>query len=354
MSYTTIDDPSAYFQTLLWTGNSSDGRALTNDGNSDLQPDWVWLKNRNAGYSHFLQDSSRGNTKTLNSDATTAEGTNTNMVESFDTDGFTIGYDGSQVPNYSGNTFVAWQWKAGGGTTASNSNGSITSTVQANTTAGFSIVTYTGTGSIATVGHGLGVKPDMMILKNRDSAVNWIVYHKDINTSANYFLRLNTTDSTQYSGGRFNGTQPTSSVFTVGTSSQTNNNGDDIVAYCFAEKQGYSKFGKYVGSGNADGTFVYTGFKTNFIMLKETGNSNSWWMFDTKRDPINSADARLVANTTAAEATGSFTNVIDFLSNGFKLRNTDSAWNRSGGTYIYMCFAENPFVTSTGIPTTAR
>ena len=348
MAYTTIDDPSAHFQTDLYTGTGSE-LVITNDGNSDLQPDWIWIKNRtDNSTNHHAHDTSRGTTATLFLNKTDLEETQSQSVKSVQSDGFTLGtWDGN---NISSKNFVAWQWKAGGGTTASNSNGSITSTVQANTTAGFSIVTYTGTGSVATVGHGLGVKPDMMILKNRDSAVNWIVYHKDTNDSANYFLRLNTTDTTQYSGGRFNGTQPTSSVFTVGTSSQTNNNGDDIVAYCFAEKQGYSKIGKYAGNENANGPFVYLGFKPAFIMIKNATVISNWRMFDNKRIGYNVANYKLLPNSASQETTDV---QIDMLSNGFKIRTSDSEIN-SGVTHIYMAFAENPFVTSTGIPTTAR
>ena len=348
MAYTTIDDPSAHFQTDLYTGTGSE-LVITNDGNSDLQPDWIWIKNRtDNSTNHHAHDTSRGTTATLFLNKTDLEETQSQSVKSVQSDGFTLGtWDGN---NISSKNFVAWQWKAGGGTTASNSNGSITSTVQANTTAGFSIVTYTGTGSVATVGHGLGVKPDMMILKNRDSAVNWIVYHKDTNDSANYFLRLNTTDTTQYSGGRFNGTQPTSSVFTVGTSSQTNNNGDDIVAYCFAEKQGYSKIGKYAGNENANGPFVYLGFKPAFIMIKNATVISNWRMFDNKRIGYNVANYKLLPNSASQETTDV---QIDMLSNGFKIRTSDSEIN-SGATHIYMAFAENPFVTSKGIPTTAR
>tara|TARA_Y100001972_G_scaffold15885_1_gene16870 strand:- start:28 stop:1074 length:1047 start_codon:yes stop_codon:yes gene_type:complete len=348
MAYTTIDDPSAHFQTDLYTGTGSE-LVITNDGNSDLQPDWIWIKNRtDNSTNHHAHDTSRGTTATLFLNKTDLEETQSQSVKSVQSDGFTLGtWDGN---NISSKNFVAWQWKAGGGTTASNSNGSITSTVQANTTAGFSIVTYTGTGSVATVGHGLGVKPDMMILKNRDSAVNWIVYHKDTNDSANYFLRLNTTDTTQYSGGRFNGTQPTSSVFTVGTSSQTNNNGDDIVAYCFAEKQGYSKIGKYAGNENANGPFVYLGFKPAFIMIKNATVISNWRMFDNKRIGYNVANYKLLPNSASQETTDV---QIDMLSNGFKIRTSDSEIN-SGATHIYMAFAENPFVSSGGIPTTAR
>ena len=349
MAYTTIDDPSAFFQTALYTGNGST-QSITNDGNSDMQPDWVWVKSRNTAYHNVVFDSSRGVNNRLATNLNIVEDTGGGYgtVSAFNSDGFSI-TDGANTGT-NATTYVGWQWKANGGTTSSNTDGTITSTVQANTTAGFSIVTYTGTGSIATVGHGLGVKPDMMILKNRDSAVNWIVYHKDINTSANYFLRLNTTDSTQYSGGRFNGTQPTSSVFTVGTSSQTNNNGDDIVAYCFAEKQGYSKIGKYAGNENANGPFVYLGFKPAFIIIKNATVVSNWRMFDNKRIGYNVANYALLPNSSSAESTDV---QIDMLSNGFKIRTTDSEIN-SGVTHIYMAFAENPFVTSTEIPTTAR
>jgi len=356
MAYTNIDDPSAYFQTLLWTGNSTDGRALTNDGNSDLQPDLVWLKNRNAGYNHFLTDSSRGNTKVLFSDLTNAEGTYTNMVESFDTNGFTVGFDGGQVPNFNGNTFVGWQWKANAGSTSSNTDGSTTSTVQANQDAGFSIITWTGTGSATTLGHGLGVAPAMLIVKNRTTAVDWAVYHKDL-TDAGYVIQINTTDAQVDSGtNRWNHTDPTSSVFSVGSGQQTNQNTNNMICYAFAEKQGYSKFGKYVGNGNANGPFVYTGFKPAFVMIKPASEGGrNWQIIDNARDPHNAMDRWLQPNLTASEFDGSTASVyMDFLSNGFKLRTNNASWNNNGATIIYMAFAENPFVTSTGIPTTAR
>ena len=359
MAYTNIDDPSAYFQATTYTGTYSSGNSITNSGNSDLQPDMVWIKVRTYNNPHIIQDTSRGfagngEVNLLVPNTTGAEATN-GAFESFDSNGFTVGGTNplSRAYNGSSDSYIAWQWKANGGTTSSNTDGTITSTVQANTDAGFSIVTYTGTGSISTVGHGLGVKPDVMILKNRDTSVrNWIVYHKDTAASTNYFLRLNTTDAKSYSGGRFNGTQPTSSVFTVGTSSQTNGNGDGIVAYCFVEKQGYSKFGKYVGNGNADGPFVYTGFKPAFLMVKRTDSTGSWQIKDSARNPSNLADKTLFPNLTNAEYSTFY--FYDLLSNGFKVRGTDAELNASGGTYIYMAFAENPFTTSTGIPTTAR
>ena len=352
MAYTNIDDPSAYFQTLLWTGNDVDGRALTNDGNSDLQPDLVWLKNRNVGYNHFLVDSSRGTSVYLSSNTTAADTTWTNLVESFDTDGFTVGDDGSQVPNHTGNTFVGWQWKANGGTTASNTDGSITSTVQANTDAGMSIVTYTGTGSAATIGHGLGVAPAMYIVKNRDqTGTNWTVFHKDLTSNA-YSLYLNSTAAQSNSVGYWNGTSPTSTVFSIkNTSGDVNTNTEDYVAYAFAEKQGYSKFGKYVGNGNADGSFVYTGFKPAFILHKSSTSARAWYLYDTKRLGYNGGNSYLQAQDTDAESSNS---VLDITSNGFKLRTTSTQMNENGATFIYMAFAENPFTTSTGIPTTAR
>jgi hypothetical protein len=352
MAYTNIDDPSAYFQTLLWTGNSSDSRALTNDGNSNLQPDWVWLKNRDLGYNHFLQDSSRGNTKVLNSDSDAAESTNTNMVESFDTNGFTVGFDGSQVPNFNGNTFVGWQWKANGGTTSSNTDGSITSTVQANQDAGFSIVTFTGNGTDgATVGHGLGVVPAMVMFKCRDTGnTDWRTYHQSI--SPTNAISFNSGGAAYGASSLFGGTF-TSTLLKVENEAGANRNTSPMVAYCFAEKQGYSKFGSYVGNGNANGAFVYTGFKPAFVITKVTDDARDWRMWDAARDTFNVVEKYLTPNTTGAEGTTSTLN-IDFLSNGFKLRGNHVSTNQSGKNFIYMAFAENPFVTSTGIPTTAR
>ena len=351
MAYSNIKDPSAHFQTLLWTGNSTDSRALTNDGNSDLQPDWVWLKNRDLGYNHFLQDSSRGNTKVLNSDSNAAESTYTNMVESFDTNGFTVGFDGSQVPNFNGNTFVGWQWKANGGTTSSNTDGDITSTVQANQDAGFSIVTYTGnTSNNQTVGHGLGSVPSVIIIRNRTRTEDWRLNHQRVNSGTG-MIRLNSTDAYNTTGTTLMNVAPTSSVFNISTDWSVNGN-YPFVAYCFAEKQGYSKFGTYVGNGNADGPFVYTGFKPAFLIMKETSSSGgNWVMFDNKRDLGNVTKTRLFPNLTNADNTTR--NYVDLLSNGFKLRDTDADHNQSGQTMIYMAFAENPFVAG-GVPTTAR
>jgi hypothetical protein len=352
MAYTTIDDPSAYFQATTYTGAGA-SQTVTNDGNSDLQPDFLWIKRRNAGYAHALFDSNRGlgssNPPMLESDSTAAENSNQNWISGVSTDGFTIGINEQNLSNASG-TYVAWQWKANGGTTASNSDGSITSTVQANQDAGFSIVTYTGTGSANTVGHGLADTPDVIIFKNRDDTNVWATYHQGIGN--NEKLVLNTTAAEDEDGSFMNGTLPTSSVFSVGASVNTNGSGDNYVAYAFAEKQGYSKFGSYVGNGSADGPFVYTGFKPAFLIMKRTDSTGNWVMFDTKRDTHNVTKHRLFPNLGNADNTTR--NYIDLLSNGFKMRDTDVDHNASAATIIYMAFAENPFVTSTGIPATAR
>ena len=352
MAYTTIDDPSVYFQIALYTGNQT-ARSITNDGNSDLQPDWVWDKNRTtSGYHHNLYDSTRGTGKQLRVNTTDVEITQAQGLTAFNSDGFSLGTDDSS--NKTSSEYVAWQWKANGGTTSSNSDGSITSTVQANTTAGFSIVTYTGTGSNATVGHGLGATPKFVVVKNRDSSGNsWFTHLTNILSDDGKILFFNNTDGESTNATAFNSTAPTSSVFSVGTNTGTNANTDDYVAYCFAEKQGYSKFGSYTGNGNADGTFVYTGFKPAMIIgKKSSADGNSWWIMDNKRPGHNVIQNYLQNNANDAESTGS--NNLDFLSNGFKVRRTGGFINDSGATYIYMGFAEHPFVSSEGVPTTAR
>ena len=346
MSYTTIDDPSAYFQIPLWTGNGSN-RSITFDGNSDMQPDWVWGKNRGNDDNDYLMDSVRGATKRLTTNNTTAEGTSTTLLTSFDSDGFSLGT--SAGLNASGVTAVGWCWKAGG-SASSNSNGSITSSVSASTTAGFSIVSYAGTGANATVGHGLNATPKMIIMKNLQLTTQWQIYHESIGNT--HHLQFDTSAKLD-DAGAFNDTSPTSSVFSLGASNYGNGNGNNMIAYCFAEKKGYSKFGSYTGNGNADGTFVYTGFKPSFVMLKDSSNAGyNWMMYDNKRLGYNGGSRYLIANTIDPEG-GSSDNLMDFTSNGFKLRIADQNINRTH-TYIYMAFAENPFVTSSGVPTTAR
>jgi len=360
MAYTTIDDPSAYFQTALYTGNGST-QSITNDGNSNLQPDLIWAKNRNDAYDNVLGDSTRGAGLTLISNSTSAEvNEGTNALTSFDSDGFSLGGN-SGGWNFSAKTYVARQWKANGGTTSSNTSGTITSTVQANTDAGFSIVTYTGNGSSSqTIGHGLGVTPDIVISKSRDSSYTypqWYVYHKDLST--NYFLMLNQTNAELNGNGNYYvDSSFSSSVFGVGNDIYGPNvNGDDYIAYCFAEKQGYSKFGRYEGNGYNTGSYIYLGFKPAFFMVKSKSNTSNWLILDSKRDPNNfgtpggTGTHRLFPNLSNAE---DVSEAYDFFANGFQPRNSGSLANIGAQEYVYMAFAENPFVTSTGIPTTAR
>ena len=349
MAYTTIDDGSEYFQTALYTGNATQ-RNITNDGNSDLQPDWVWIKCRSAVESHMLYDSSRGVTKDLRTDGTNAENTNAQGLQAFNSDGFQIGT--LQNVNFDTKTMVAWQWKANGGTTSSNSDGSITSTVQANTTAGFSIVTYTGNGtSGATIGHGLNSAPEWTIIKRRSDTEAWPVWHTAFG-SAQSNVRLNGTDAVDTSSSAmFNNTFPTSSLITLGNGNFVNTNTETYVAYCFSEVKGYSKFGSYTGNGSSDGTFIYTGFKPAWFLAKRTNDSSHWTMLDTTRNPFNLAENYFHANETNAENNNN--QKADFLSNGIKLRSS-SRHNDSGSTFIYMAFAEHPFVSSEGVPVTAR
>ena len=355
MAYTTIDDPSTYFHTQLYTGDGSTNNAITNDANAgDFKPDWLWIKSRSYSDLHMVFDSSRGRDKRIFPNLTNAEGDSSpdNFLKSFDTDGFTTGNDAGM--NTSSGTLVAWQWKANGGTTASNTDGSITSTVQANTTAGFSIVTYTGTGSAgATVGHGLGAVADCLIVKSLDSATNWQFISKPLDSDK--FLELNATDGQLSQGtyNMFNSTKPTSTIFTLGNHANTNKSGgESYVAYCFAEKKGYSKFGSYTGNGNADGPMVFCGFKPAWVMIKHTGASEVWRIFDSARDTHNAMEKDLFPNLNNAEGSG--TARLDFLSNGFKIRDSGNALNDSGGNLIFMCFASSPFVSSKGVPTTAR
>ena len=362
MAYTTIDDPSAYFQALVYagTGNSaSQPTTHTNDGNSDLQPDLIWFKDRGAAYSHYLVDSSRGRAKGLKSDTTAAETTSGSTawdLVSFDTDGFKVGFPSEGNSTNGGTTSkVAWQWKANGGTTSSNTDGNTTTTVQANQDAGFSIVTYTGTGSSSqTMGHGLGVTPNIVLTKARSGTSNWS-FNGNFGGMTYGTNRLLLNTSAALTADTNEVTAASSTTFTGGGSSGVNSNGSTFVAYCFAEKQGYSKFGKYVGNGSStNGTFIYTGFKPAFVMVKGiTSNGYHWRMHDSTRDPFNVSDKRLTASSSDAEGSGSSNYYLDILSNGFKWR-TNFQTNVNGLSYIYMAFAENPFVTSTGIPTTAR
>jgi len=351
MAYTTIDDPSAHFQIATYSGSGgTGGHAIVNNGNSDLQPDVVWLKQRTVASDHRLMDSTRGGNKMLEPNTTDVEATY-GYIQSFDTDGFTLGYSDTSFDGY-GRTYVGYQWKANGGTTSSNTDGSITSTVQANTDAGFSIVTYTGTGANATIGHGLGAKPAVIITRSRTIVRDWIVRHHRSSTVSYYAWDFNNTGSGLTSGVHWTTTEPTTSVFSVGTASNTNQSTNTFVAYCFAEVKGFSMFGTYRGNNSANGPFVYTGFKPAFLIVKKGGQD--WILYDAGREPTNEMYKYLKVSSDAVENATSTSSEIDFLSNGFKLREGNSHTNASGSRYQYMAFAENPFVTSTGIPTTAR
>jgi hypothetical protein len=347
MAYSSIVKPSVYFNTKLYTGNGGTN-AITGVG---FQPDFNWLKNRSNTGEHILVDAVRG-MYNIRSNSTTAQSANgSSHQQSLDSDGFTVAGTGANS-NANGNTFASWNWKANGAGSA-NTDGSITSTVSANTTSGFSIVSYTGGGASATIGHGLGVAPKMIIIKCTDSTDKWIVYHNSIGNTK--YLVLNNTDAQTTDSAHFNNTSPTNSVFSVGTSGATSGNGQHFIAYCFAEKTGYSKFGSYVGNGNNDGTFVYTGFKPAWVMVKRADSASVWQINDTKRDPYNKTTHTLFPHLSDAEsATGWF---VDYVSNGFKIRDTGTAVNASSGTYIYMAFAEEPLVANSGtdgVPATAR
>ena len=348
MAYSTISKPSLHFNTKLYTGNASTN-AQTGIG---FAPDWLWIKARGATYSHQLVDNVRGATKILASDANYAEATYADRVASLDSDGFTLGSNANV--NASSGTYVAWNWKAGTSFTndaSSTGIGSIDSAGSVNTDAGFSITSYTGTGSAATVAHGLGVAPSVYILKNRTSTSNWFFYHKS--TGATKSLFLDGQEAPITSSGYFNNTEPTSSVFSIGSESDLSGSSQNMIAYCFAEKKGYSKAFSFVGNANTNGSFCYLGFKPAFVILKNSSaGSTNWWMFDNKRNPHNVTGSRLQPNSSNAEST--YTDTIDFLSNGFKLRGTYGDINGSGNTIIGIAFAESPFVARNFVPTTAR
>jgi hypothetical protein len=349
MAYTTINKSTDYFNTVLYTGNAT-ARSITGVGH---QPDLVWIKPRDNGtWSNNLTDVVRGAGYGLFSDLTNAQynyGTGTDgSVRTFDSDGFSLG-NKTQVNN-NGSNIVAWNWKAGGGQGSSNTDGSINTTyTSVNTTAGFSISQYTGTGSVGTIGHGLGAVPKMIITKPYSTTGQWYTYHASLGNT--HYLDLVSTAAAGDDAEMWNDTSPTSSVFTVGVNGNTNGSGKTTIAYCFAEKKGFSKFGSYTGNGNADGTFVYTGFKPAFMMIKITSGTSNWRIFDNKRIGYNVDNNPLYPNVNNAEGTE---DNIDILSNGFKWRTTDGALNGSGSSYIFMAFAEAPLVGTNGVTAKAR
>ena len=329
MAYTTIDDPSAYFQTTLYTGDGSTSHAITNGGNSDLQADWLWIKSRSSTEQHFVFDSVRGQSKYIFPNAANAEGTaSTGILNSFNSDGFTLG--NNDGVNANSETFVAWQWKKVAGV--------------------FDIQTYSGASNTRTISHNLGVVPKAMIFKRLDDGA-WIVYHADAG-GADKYLVLNTNAAVDTATTLFNNTVPTSSVFSVGNTNSTNGSGIDYVVYLIGNKQGVSKCGSYTGNGNANGPYIHLGFKPAFVMAKKSSGTEDWSITDNKMNTFNVCNNKLRPNSTSQESTGNAH--IDFTAQGFKWRSTSGEFNASGSTYIYMAFAENPFVTSSGVPATAR
>ena len=348
------ENPTKQFGILTYTGNSTTGQSLTGLG---FKPDLIWAKMRSSSQNNQLFDSSRLNNRgtptpfMLRSDTTEAEiddqaqGNNNPMIASFDTDGFTLGTSGSG-PNDNARTYVAWCWRANGGTTTSDSSGDITVTRQTNDAAKFSILTYTGNGSSgSTIAHGLGVKPAMTIIKQRNSSNGWNVWHQGYNNGDyDSFGELN-SNSSWYANQGSNGpytTDPTTSLLTLTAYGQVNGSSNTYVAYVWADVEGFQKFGSYVGNGNADGAFIYTGFRPRMIFLKRTDSSGSWHVFDTARNTFNPVDTYLLWDTDGTDDTAS-SNSIDFLSNGFKIRNNAAGLNTSGGDYIYGAWGDVPF-----------
>ena len=354
MAYTTINKPGEYFNTKLYAGDGQSTHAITGVG---FQPDWVWIKKRNGTGSHNLVDAVRGVQNAIATDDTSAQGTYSNNLSAFGTDGFTVG--SGSLTNDNGYNFVSWNWRAGAGQGSSNTDGTINTTyTSVNTTSGFSICQWEGTGANATIGHGLGAVPKMYIVKNIDASNDWNVYHHRMGNTHRLFL--NTTAAKEDNASAWNDTSPTSSVFSIGTNTNVNQSGSTMIAYVFAEKQGFSKFGQYDGDGNTWGPFIYTGFKPAFVLWKRTDSANGWIIMDNKRPTVNSVSIDLnpvkyllEAQSNAAEATAS-SYEVDYLSNGFKIKNTNNVFNNSSGTYVYMAFAAAPLVGTNNVPCTAR
>ena len=361
MAYTNIDDPSVYFQSILYAGDDDNSTVITNTGHSDLQADFIWIKSRTHGNSgtgsHMWFDSSRGiksttgsNSPYLNSNSTNEEATNNNGLQAIGSDTFTPG--SMTRTNESGDNYVAWQWKGNGGTTSTNTAGSIDTTVQVNADAGFSIVTFTSPGSgVYSMGHGLGTTPGFIVFKSRSHTSQWFTWHKDLSNLVTGRLSMERTDAEEFGTASW-GAGVTSTLFGLSVGMLTSANRTHV-AYCFAEKQGYSKFGSYKATGNSDGTTVYTGFKPAFVMIKCRTNTAEWQIYDNKRPGYNWPNYNLSPNNNAVEYTGESYHNIEILSNGFKIRLTDVAVNTAKAVYTYYAFAEQPFVTSTGIPCTA-
>ena len=358
--YTQIDNPELYFQCKLYTGNGTDDTSITLDGDENMQPNLVWLKRRDNAGRHRWFDSVRGATKWLRGDHTDTQGTAADSLKSFDSDGFTLGDDsasGGINVNINNETMVAWCWKAGtafSNDASATSIGSIDSSGSINTTAGISIVNFTGNGTAgATVAHGLSAVPRLILVKVHTSSTvyDWRLYHGSLGATKN--MIFNDTSASATATNKWNDTAPTSSVFSLGDTSGTNESGSGIIAYSFAEKQGFSKFGIFEGTSNADGQMIWLGFRPAWVMTKSIDTTSNWNIFDNKRSTFNDVDDYIKANASAAEDTDSSDIQMDFVSNGFKIRGNNDEVNGSE-TFIYMAFAEAPFVNSKGVPCNAR
>ena len=337
-AYTTIDNPELYFQAKIYSGDGNDNRSITFDGSEDMQPDIVWINERNTTSGHVIYDSERGASEFLFPYSTRNRETSTARFKSFDSDGFTVGTSGAT--NGSSDTYVAWCWKE-------------------SVTAGFEIVLYTGNGSSRTISHSLSAVPGWMIVKNREfdpsdvsNGTNWDVWHSGLTATSGKNLILNSTNAEASDSSKFN-SAPTSSVFGVNTNNGVNKADDLYFNWIWAPKQGYSKFGNYIGNGNADGPVIFLGFKPAFVLIKKSSAAgNDWQLTDNKRDPHNVCTHRSLPNVSLAEQDDALD--LDMLSTGFKIRKSSTTNNQSGATFIYIAFAESPFVNSNGVPTTAR
>ena len=349
MAYTAVDDAGSFFNIKLYTGDGGATQAQTGVG---FAPDMVWVKSRSDAESHVLGDSAKGGNKYLIPNTAAVQGTLTNYLKSFDADGFTVGSGG--FTGSSGSTYVGWNWK-GGTTSGIPTNGSTTITPSAysfSATAGFSALEFSGNStSGAKLAHGCGATPEFVLVKSLGSANNWSVYHKNSNAvPEDYTLQLDTNAAAADNAGMWNDTAPDSVNLTLGNDNGVNG-GYDYSAYCFAGVKGYSKFSSYIGNGNVDGSFIYTGFRPAIVIIKKVSGAGSWWLFDNKRIGYNSNNYRLFPDTTGAEVATAY---LDLVSNGFKIRNTDGDINFNGSTLIYAAWAESPFVNSEGVPTNAR
>ena len=345
MAYSTIDDPTLYFNTVLYAGTGSEQTV----SGVNFSPGLTWLKSRSNGQPNVLSDSVRGGNKQLYTADTQAETTYGQYLKSFNSDGFVLGTDSGI--NQSSQTFVSWNWKAGG-SASNNTDGNKTISLSVNTTAGFSVGTYAGTGQDSTIGHGLGAVPDWLMIKNRSSGSRkWQLWHNGL-TGTNKYLAIDRSDAELTDSASWDNTAHSNTVWNTYGSGEANQNGENFVCYAWTSIQGFSKFGSYTGNANANGPFIYTGFKPAWIMTKQINGGSSWIVHDNKRDPINAVTEYFTVEEP--DAAGTLANSFDLCSNGFKVRTSNGDRNSSGDSFAYWAFAESPLVNSEGIPNNAR